>query len=232
METSLSDKSFRVAKSAIEQQGLFKFKPVCELTKSGRSTIVGWEVENLHGFYIKSYWEKPLVNQENLPAGEEDLPPQSENLSPPRENFSSQPENLPDVEAENQAAQEVKNSQLGLNKVSTPSQPITKVMVEKEEYIDSVAITSPPLRVATMATSNKDKEKEKAVQEVCEISALCGYEPNLIHRQELSLLTLALLTLVKNGLRRPISPNDLTAQQIFERLLATALHNSKLPVPE
>lgn len=49
LQTHLSDKSFRSAKSALEQKGLFKFEPICKVTQSGRSAIISWKVENLHG---------------------------------------------------------------------------------------------------------------------------------------------------------------------------------------
>lgn len=86
------------------------------------------------------------------------------------------------------------------------------------------AITQPPLGMAAMATNKIDQVKEQEIKDVCYISALCGYEPNLFDRQSLGLLPLTSLVAIKNGLRRPCSQNDLTAQQIFDHLLATALN--------
>lgn len=57
VKTSLSRNAFSKAKSALEGKGLFKFEQMYAPAKSGRGFVVGWKVENLHGYYKKNYWE-------------------------------------------------------------------------------------------------------------------------------------------------------------------------------
>lgn len=64
LETNLSKRFFRSAKAVIEKQGLFHFEPITELSPAGRLRITGWKVENLHGYYYKSYWEVSPVEQD------------------------------------------------------------------------------------------------------------------------------------------------------------------------
>jgi hypothetical protein len=66
IETNLSKNPFRFARIALQEQGLFRFEPITQLTKSGRSRITSWKVENLHGYYFKEYWENPDTSNQNL----------------------------------------------------------------------------------------------------------------------------------------------------------------------
>lgn len=72
LETKLSRKSFQRAKAVLEEQGLFRFEPMFELSPSGRSKVTGWKVENLHGYYVKSYWEVSTLGQNDQPGEHND----------------------------------------------------------------------------------------------------------------------------------------------------------------
>lgn len=128
LEANLSDKSFRIARSTLEQQGLFKFEPVCKVTQSGRSAIIGWKVENLHGYYIKAYWEDLPDKREDLPTEKEDLPNEREKISLESEEILFKAEILPDVEPEYTNSKGFETFQLSPNYSSTPYQQPTKVV--------------------------------------------------------------------------------------------------------
>lgn len=94
----------------------------------------------------------------------------------------------------------------------------------EEEKPDSAAITQPPLAgVSAMAAGSRDRDKEKEIEEVCEISGQCGYEPDMFDRQKLSFLPLPALRRIKNDLDRPTPGSGQTAELIFKRLVGREL---------
>ena len=151
LKSSLSSKSFRLAKAALQEQGLFHFEATTEVSPSGRSRIISWKVENLHGYYLKRFWEV-------LPASGEVLPPERENLPASGEVLPPERENLPDVAAEIPTMTEVENFQPRLNYMPTTHQLPTKVVggvvIPSQE-------TEPPLGGApTMRDGMPEEEKE------------------------------------------------------------------------
>lgn len=159
LEANLSDKSFRIAKSTLEQQGLFKFEPVCKVTQSGRSAIIGWKVENLHGYYIKTYWEKLPDKRENLPAQKEDLPNEREKISLESEEILFEAEILPDVKPEHTNGKGFKTFQLSPNYSSTPYQQPTKVV---GRVVNNMIphVHQPPAPMGASAIVPQDAEEE------------------------------------------------------------------------
>jgi hypothetical protein len=57
IKVNLSERPFRRAKAALEEQGLFEFEPIFELSQAGRAMVVGWQVRNLHGTKNTEYWK-------------------------------------------------------------------------------------------------------------------------------------------------------------------------------
>jgi len=135
LKTSLSSKSFRLARIALQKQKLFDFEPITKLSQSGRTSISSWKVQNLHGYYIKKYWELEVLGgetlppeRENLPASGETLPPERENLPASGETLPPERENLPEEKLKTLDIQGVDFSQPSANHVLTTHQPPTKVV--------------------------------------------------------------------------------------------------------
>ncbi len=129
LESSLCDRFFRRAKTALEERKLFRFEPITQLSPAGRLKITGWKVENLHGYYNKQYWEFS-------PSSEQNVRMRGTKCSPhPNKMFLSSEQNVPlirtkcsDVEPKTLAGSAVENSQLRLNHSPTTPQPPTKVV--------------------------------------------------------------------------------------------------------
>ena len=51
---SMSDRSFREAKKVLQEEGFFVFRRVCDYEDSRKTSH--WEVKNLHGARVKSFW--------------------------------------------------------------------------------------------------------------------------------------------------------------------------------
>ena len=149
IETNLSKNPFRFARIALQEQGLFRFEPITQLTKSGRSRITSWKVENLHGYYFKEYWENPDTSNQNLTpesqkvtSGGHNLTPESQkvisgghNLTPESQkvisgghNLTPESQKVGDVKLETPSQQESASIQPRPNQGSTTHQPPTKVV--------------------------------------------------------------------------------------------------------
>lgn len=51
---TMSDRSFREAKKVLQEEGFFVFRRVCDYEDSRKTSH--WEVKNLHGARVKSFW--------------------------------------------------------------------------------------------------------------------------------------------------------------------------------
>jgi len=152
LKTSLDikGKSFRKAKSLLEQQGLFKFEPIHELKPNGQSIVAGWKVINLHGYYKKSYWEEDTVNEheasgssggglgKEVPHLRETVGGTSGSSTPYFGKFD------PDLQPETIEKQELEEIQLYSNHQSTTSQLPTKVVREGVERLVVGSSKEPP----------------------------------------------------------------------------------------
>lgn len=69
--------------------------------------------------------------------------------------------------------------------------------------------------VAASATSDKDLEEEKEIEEVCKMSLQCGYHPSLDDRYQLNLLTSAQRRVVRNSFRHIHGESEQTAREMF-----------------
>ena len=67
LETNLSDKSFRIAKTTLEKQGLFKFEPIVELSSSGRTKVIDGKLKTCTATITSTYkkdmnFEKKIIS--------------------------------------------------------------------------------------------------------------------------------------------------------------------------
>lgn len=151
----------------LENLELFMF----EIRKSGGDRTL-W-VLNLHGSRVKDFWK----------SSEESLDQNKEQGDVSEEPFDQNEKKLDQIEqkkpetVDTQGFQNLStSSQQHLNNTSTTPQRSVEVLE------DSAAITQPPLRVAAMATSEKDPKEEwdveKSIKEVLEECARYDYYPN------------------------------------------------------
>ncbi len=115
-------------------------------------------MRNFHGYRIKTYWE---IDDHKITISSQEMITDSQEIIAESQEINTDSHFVGEEAAEAITTQEVGLSQQSCNKDLTPSQPITKVMVEKEEDIDPVAITQPPLKVAAMASDGIEKQKEE-----------------------------------------------------------------------
>ena len=63
----MSDKSFRIAKTTLEKQGLFKFEPIVELSSSGRTKVIDGKLKTCTATITSTYkkdmnFEKKIIS--------------------------------------------------------------------------------------------------------------------------------------------------------------------------
>lgn len=63
IEPDMSEKSFRKAKTYLEQQGYFEFKPIVGSSATNRITIEGWTVRNLRGYFSDAWIDPTEYNR-------------------------------------------------------------------------------------------------------------------------------------------------------------------------
>jgi len=168
IETNLSKNPFRFARIALQEQGLFRFEPITQLTKSGRSRITSWKVENLHGYYFKEYWENPDTSNQNLTpesqkviSGGQNLTPESQKVISGGQNLTPESQKVGDVELEMRSQQEPVETQPRPNHVPTTHQPPTKVVGEVVS-IPSEETERPPKGAPTMQDGMPESETPQA----------------------------------------------------------------------
>lgn len=160
LKTSLSRNAFSKAKRALQDKGLFDFEEIYERANSGRACLVGWKVENLHGYYKKKYWE---LDAQEMTVESQPVNPDGQPVTAECHEKTPDGQTVCKVEAETTDITEFQKPQPRLNKLSTPPQPTTKV-VEEGDCITQE--TQPPLGGA--ATNGVLHEKEKyGVDQTC-----------------------------------------------------------------
>ena len=75
LRTKLCGETLRRAMRALEEAGLFKYFPLWDLSKNHRWKHVGWQCENLHGYYT-DYWDVPTQGGD-VPTQGGDVPTQN-----------------------------------------------------------------------------------------------------------------------------------------------------------
>lgn len=169
----------------------------------------------------------------------------TDTTSPPEGHPINEPvrevDNTSPSEGHHQSATRTTPVLLADTKVFPQGSSISSPKELMEDNIDQVATTQPLLVAAAVATSKEDPEKYieeeegyidpvhyAAMEEVCEISGQCGYEPNDIQRgYMIDHVALDQLPMIKNALRKPVSPDDISGAEQFDRALKAAIRASK-----
>jgi hypothetical protein len=128
LKTCLSKNPFHKAKILLEEQGLFRFYAVTELTCSGRTKIIGWKVENLHGYYNKKYWEVENYVAHKVTAESQKVTAESQKVTAESQKVTAESQKVGDETAETLTVQGSDFSQPRLNHPPTTPQPPTKVV--------------------------------------------------------------------------------------------------------
>ena len=147
LKTSLSKNAFFKAKSALEARGLFEFERIYSLSKAGRGIVVGWKVENLHGYYRKNYWE--LLSHE-MTTESHFVTAESHFVTAESHFVTAESHFVGEETAKTLTTTKLENSQPSPNQVSTTHQPPTKVVggvvsILKEEDLPQGATDCPTL---------------------------------------------------------------------------------------
>ena len=167
----------------LEDLGLFMF----EIRKSGSDRKL-W-VLNLHGSRVKNFW-KPIAQK--LDSAEESVDNIEQSFDFIESSFDEIEQNKTEIKAQQEFQNLSTSSQEHLKNTSSTPQ-------RSDEVLENLRVAMPqPLQEVVAATW----DKEKAIEEVCEFAARCGYCPTLIQREELIYLTQAQFSAVKKGLNQ------------------------------
>lgn len=135
LDTNLSYNAISKAKKALLEKNLFDFKPIREGLPSGRSGVVGYQVQNLHGYYNKHYWEladthemKPETHE--MKTEDQQMKPQVQEMKPESHEKKPESHEMKLNSPETPTQQDFQNPNNVINNELTTSQQPTKVVEE------------------------------------------------------------------------------------------------------
>ena len=168
---------------------------------------------NLHGSRVKNFW-KPITQK---------LDSTEESVANIEQSFDEIDETLDEIEQNKNEA----NTQQDFQNLSTSSQEhlnnTSSTPQRSDEVLENLwfATPQPPQEVVAAKW-----DKEKAIEEVCEFAAGCGYCPTLIQREELIYLTEAQFYAVKKGLNQLKKHSSVSKSARFDHAVRIGRYTS------